>query len=318
MNKYITLFLILFLLSCQKISIDRIVKLKTIELKVGFSVIVIESEIIDPGKTGTVEYGHCWAVHSSPTINDFYNNSGITDKSISFSDTLYNLGTDTKYYVRPFAYDGETYHYGEENEFYVNISGLNIYADSFQYTGNYSSRIYGFYTGIGSLMINSAGFEWTTDSNMISGVNTIEFPEGVYTYNSELTQLTKKVPYFFRVYVSVAGGITMYSNTLSFELPSLEVQTQDAELSGNDSVYFTGNIISLSVLPAENHGICWSALTSQPTFNDDVQSFGLADEVGIYGFYKTGLPRQRWYYYRAWAFEEGHFVYGEIKSVYLP
>lgn len=318
MNKIVPILLLVFFVSCQKISIDRIVKLKTIELKVGFSVIVIESEIIDPGKNGTVEYGHCWATHSEPTINDSVKTSGTTGINIKFSDTLYNLGTGIKYYVRPYAWDGETYYYGEVKEFYINIAGLQIYAESAQFTGNTSSLISGGYTGSGSLQILSSGFQWSTDVNFINGNHTEEFPLDSTSYSMELTQLTKKVPYYFRVYVNIAGGMTRFSNTVSFELPALEVQTEDAALSGNDSVYFSGDIISLSVLPAENHGICWSSLTSQPTFNDDVQSFGVADETGIYGFYKTGLTRQRWYYYRAWAFEEGHFVYGEIKSIYLP
>ena len=303
---------------CQKINISRIVKVKTLEIQSESSFIIVNSEIIDPGKTGTVEYGHCWATHSEPTINDYSKKSGTTDKSTVFSDTLYNLETAVKYYVRPYAWDGETFYYGEEKEFFINVAGLQIFADSVQFTGNHSSLIYGRYTGAGSLRIVSAGFEWTNDINFNTGIHIEEFPEDIASYNVELSQLTKKIPYYFRVYVNIAGGVTNYSNIFTFELPALEVQTLEAVLTGSDSLYFSGDVISLSVLPAENHGLCWSATTSQPTFNDDVQSLGQASQTGIYGFYKTGLANQRTYYYRAWAFEEGHFVYGEVKSIYLP
>lgn len=62
---------------------------------------------------GVSAYGHCWALHTNPTIKDFHNDLGKLTEPASFASDVYDLDSNTLYYYRAYAINAKGINYGE-------------------------------------------------------------------------------------------------------------------------------------------------------------------------------------------------------------
>ena len=79
-----------------------------------------EARIISRGEGTISQIGYCWSTLQNPTILS-NNINGTWKDSINFSNTIYSLTKNTKYYVRAFAYNEFGISYSNQ----IEISTLN-------------------------------------------------------------------------------------------------------------------------------------------------------------------------------------------------
>ena len=74
----------------------------------------IDGEIMKTGGRQISNYGHCWSVNPSPTINDNKTTLGNTTSVGPYTSEVTGLTTGTKYYVRAYATNSEGTSYSRE------------------------------------------------------------------------------------------------------------------------------------------------------------------------------------------------------------
>ena len=62
----------------------------------------INGNITNLGSLSALDYGHCWATHTAPTVNDYKTANGIILGDINFPSTATGLNLETTYYVRAY------------------------------------------------------------------------------------------------------------------------------------------------------------------------------------------------------------------------
>jgi len=77
---------------------------------------VAEGNLIDLGEGITV-HGHCWSIIPNPETFDSKTSLGPKTSTGTFTSNLTGLQSDTKYYIRAYARQGELIVYGDETSF---------------------------------------------------------------------------------------------------------------------------------------------------------------------------------------------------------
>lgn len=90
-------------------------------------------EVISDGGSSVTSRGICWSTSSGPTINNYTATSG--SGTGSFTATMNNLSSNTRYYVRAFATNSAGISYGSE----YNFKTLNN-IDQWLYYGAYANH----------------------------------------------------------------------------------------------------------------------------------------------------------------------------------
>jgi uncharacterized protein (TIGR02145 family) len=107
---FFLLLVLVYLFSCERPEIVRIIKIETLPVTNYTSTMaLLPGNIIDTGK-GIIECGHFWGL--SPTYTNF-KTSLNNIRSGSFSSALTGLHPSTTYYIRAYANDGEDVVSGE-------------------------------------------------------------------------------------------------------------------------------------------------------------------------------------------------------------
>ena len=124
-------FLLLSFSSCTKDLYRKVaVNTKEVSAITGSSAIGA-GRIIDEGKEGAAQYGHCWDIASSPTTDKNKTELGSSAGRKDYTSILSNLTPETKYYVRAYATDKHESNkvvYGAE----INFTTVLAIGDSYQ------------------------------------------------------------------------------------------------------------------------------------------------------------------------------------------
>jgi len=124
-------FLLLTSFSCTKDLYRKVaVNTKEVSAITGSSAIGA-GRIIDEGKEGAAQYGHCWDIASSPTTDKNKTELGSSAGRKDYTSILSNLTPETKYYVRAYATDKHESNkvvYGAE----INFTTVLVIGESYQ------------------------------------------------------------------------------------------------------------------------------------------------------------------------------------------
>ena len=72
MRKLVYILFIFCVVSCSKLDIGRVNKLKINESTLNATQLTSSSQILDINENGATHYGHCWSKNSLPTLNNFH------------------------------------------------------------------------------------------------------------------------------------------------------------------------------------------------------------------------------------------------------
>lgn len=166
----------------------------------GESTLSVNASITDLGSLNVIDYGHCWAAHTEPTINDNKTQHAAISTDINFSSTLSGLSQETTYYVRAYLkLDDATIIYS--NELSTVIPDLTVTTDSYSITGT-TATLGGTIVNLGVLPVIEYGHCWsTTSSNPNYNDNLLlqGTPATTGAYFSNLP-LTAGKTYYFRAF----------------------------------------------------------------------------------------------------------------------
>ena len=176
----------------------------------------VNGSIANLGSLNAIDYGHCWASHTAPTINDSNTTNGSLITDLSFTSTPSGLSLETTYYVRAFIkLDNNSVIYS--NELSVLIPELTVTTNSFSISGGNAS-LQGTIVKLGVLPVIDHGHCWsTTTSNPNFNDNVISKGATTSTgpYYSNLNGLVTGTVYYYRAYAR-KGTTLKYGVVKSF------------------------------------------------------------------------------------------------------
>lgn len=313
---YISFLLIISVFSCKKIDIARINKITTNSVLVSNTSVTAKGTIVDVDKDGITKYGHCWSTNSNPTINDFKTEFDNAVAGKEFSSNLTQLSANTTYYVCSYATNSKQTIYGEIKEFKISsFSSVSIVTSQLQILSETTFSVNAGIVNLGSLSALDYGHCWATHT--APTINDYKTSNGItlsdINFTSTANGLNLETTYYVRAYIKLDNSSIIYSNELSVLIPDLSVATNSFVISGGNAT-LQGTIINLGVLPVIDHGHCWSTITSNPNFNDNVISKGSTSSTGPFYANLNGLVSGTVYYYRAYARKGTTLKYGVVKS----
>jgi len=131
LNIFSWIALLLMLLAstgCKKIDIVELTKIKTGGVAdITLNSAKISSSFVDVG-IDVEEFGHCWSTENNPTISNMKISSFNKPPKGLFTSKLVDLNTNTKYFIRPYAREGDNVIYGSQLSFTTLTIPLTIVA----------------------------------------------------------------------------------------------------------------------------------------------------------------------------------------------
>ena len=169
------------------------------------------------GSLKLLDYGHCWATHSMPTLADNKSLNGVTTIDQKFSSLFTGLNLQTTYYVRAFVIlDNSTVIYS--NELSILIPDLLVTTDNYSLSGS-TATLQGAIVSLGFLPVLDYGHCWSyTSSNPNINDNVISkgATGAALIYYSNLSSLIPGTTYYFRAYAR-KGNTFKYGTVKSFK-----------------------------------------------------------------------------------------------------
>jgi hypothetical protein len=109
----------LLMSACQKLELDRLVKIRTGDfLNLTSNSVTLTGELVDVRKEGVLQYGLCWSNFPNPTPVDNQPSWGWTTEAKPFQVDITGLTWNTTYYYRAYCKISESeYMFGEEHHF---------------------------------------------------------------------------------------------------------------------------------------------------------------------------------------------------------
>jgi hypothetical protein len=176
----------------------------------------VNGSISNLGSLNAVDYGHCWATHSSPTIIDNKTSYGLLSSSINFSSSLSSLNLETTYYVRTYLkLDNNTVIYS--NELSTLIPDLVVTTDNFSISVT-TATLEGTLVNLGVLPVIDYGQCWssvTSNPNVNDNVISKGTATSTGVYYANLTGLISGTTYYYRAYAR-KGSTLKYGIVKSF------------------------------------------------------------------------------------------------------
>ena len=275
--------------------------------------------ILSQGSDTITRYGFCFsASHIQPTVADSVV-SGTTkpDKfPFSYSLTVSQLRTATRYYLRAFAENKQGVSYnGDVLQFVVpdNRTVPALTTDAIENISNTAANIKATLTTDGQSMITVYGVCYSgnkpnpelTDSVAISGTNlTANLP---FAYSQALGGLAANKNYFVRAFASNALG-TAYGNSLSFRTVATAtaaptVQTNNVLNLTQTTASADATLSNAGSAAVTRYGIVYSATNPNPTLADAVVQAGTVAATVPLAFSGnlSSLTTNTVYYVRAFA-----------------
>ncbi|NJO89903.1 MAG: hypothetical protein HC831_13865 [Chloroflexia bacterium] len=312
---YILSFFVTFLISCEPLDLKRVMDTTTDDIEISGTSVIAHGTLLDVGETTIVDHGHCWSRSPGPTIDDSHTDLGEKIEAGEFSSKLFGLIPGQKHYIRSYIYDGTNYIYGGELSFEITAEDIQFNSIEIKELDAVGSILVSSSTdGIGSVNFSEHGHCWSqTDPPTINDVGISAFGEfkSDTSFTSQINNLTMGV-YYIRGYLEAEGSV-IYTNTLVYE-SKISVQTGIIQVYPNSSAVAEGEILSLGVKPILDHGHCWSYVTNNPNFNNQHNSLGTADNLGVFHSNIEGLNSDLTYYIRSYAFDGSNYYYGETRT----
>ncbi len=164
------------------------------------------------GGLAVIARGVCWAIGTTPTINNSFTVDGAG--AGSFTSSITNLLPNTNYFVRAYATNNAGTAYGVSYSFstfalpsVTTLPVSNISAGS--------ANVAGIVLSDGGSAVTSRGFCWSTNATPNTNDNITSIGSGTGSYNGTAQILLLSTTYYVRAFATNGIG-TSYGNIISF------------------------------------------------------------------------------------------------------
>ena len=179
----------------------------------------ITATVAEQGASAVIVRGICWSTSPGPVMDNNHESCG--EGIGSFSCTIDNLTTNTKYYVRAYAVNGHGAVYSNE----VAVTLESEMTVPTVVTKDIVSILDNMATGGGNVVddggseVTERGICWGTSHNPTVNDEYLTSGSGMGMFSCQMTGLEQDVTYYVRAYAVNALGLA-YGNEVSFVIPS--------------------------------------------------------------------------------------------------
>jgi uncharacterized protein (TIGR02145 family) len=274
----------------------------------------VSGMIIDLGKEGVTQHGHCYSKTPNPSISGITTQLGVPAGTGGFTSQLTGLEAGTTYYVKAYLNDGTKPVYGKE----INFSTLapsvpTISTASITSITMNSAVSGGNITSDGGAEVSERGICWSTSNNPTIADSRTSDAAGTGSFVSTMTGLSQGTIYYLRSYATNSAG-TAYGNELNFTTVVITIPiltTTSITSVTTISASSGGNITDDGGASVTTRGICWNT-SGNPTVADTKTTNGSG--TGVFSSNITGLAAGTTYYARAYATNSTGTAYGNELS----
>ncbi|MCF8222644.1 MAG: hypothetical protein K9J25_05810 [Bacteroidales bacterium] len=297
-TKIIILLLIFFLISCENLSIERIIKLETVNVEdITDHEAKIKSEIIDTGNESNIEYGTCWSENKYPKVSDNYLTYEGKAVTGTFTQHIQGLEANTDYYARAWAKSNQQTVYSPTQVSFktmVELISPVVTTDSITDINNDSATIHGTIIELGYPPAVEFGFCWSEQPEPVIGSAQSFvfdfFPEEPTSFSTQITGLKPGTHYFIRAYIKDTKSVH-YGNTAEFTTSdtgytSPTMSTPFITCLTHNGVSLQTEIINSGSETVISQGFCWSE-TGKPIITID--SFIKLDNITQTGIFNDTI-----------------------------
>ncbi len=313
---FLTLLLMLNHQSCNKP--ERLVSLSTDETYSLYTTCIVEGTLVDLGDEDIEAHGFCYSESEEPGIEDLSIDLGLAITAGEFADTLRNLSTDTKYYVRAYAKDINEVYYGEELSFTTLPQTIpTVETVDPTIVKENSTACGGEVIYDGGSEVTQRGVCWSlsTDPEYVSQGDVTSDGSGLGSFTSNITGLEQSREYFVRAYainsVGVGYGSAKSFTTLSVNNAPGVTTAAEASSVTDSSATITGSVTDDGGLTVTEKGVAYSE--EQNPNPDEILSIDVQDGSGVGGITAnlTNLTPETKYYTRAYARNSAGLGFGD-------
>lgn len=283
---------------------------------VDFTTADINSSVSGLGSLKCIDFGLCYAIDATPTIESSTASLGELLNDTTFTTTLTGLDTWANYYVRAYGMlDSTTIIYSDEWTF--NLSEPQLTTGTVTVGTSQSVTVSGSIDGLGVQSVSDHGYCWSQNANPTTSDQTVSYgpavsigPIGKYINN-----LAIQTVYHVRAY-AVSGGQTYYGDDVAFTIfAPAQLNTGTVSTQSSTAALAEGNIVNNNI-PIIEKGHCWST-NPNPTIADFKTQLGQQNPNtnGVLNSQMNNLTTNQTYYVRAYAQDSVTVFYGDVETV---
>ncbi len=272
--------------------------------------------MVDLGGADLDEYGFCLDIVENPTIEDQKIDLGSKSTTGVYRDSITDLISGRKYYIKAYALSSQKVFYSEQRSFTTKPPAVPVVTTkSITDIGTTTAKGGGDVTDHGGSMVTERGVCWDVSDNPTVAGDRSTDGGGTGSFVSQLEGLSCNTTYYVRAYATNASG-TGYGQSELFSTQYCDVvkptvtTTSIANIT-DVSVICAGKVTDNGGGTITARGICWSTSLYPTIFGTHTtETCG----IGTFTSEITGLTCNTIYYIRAFASNSAGTSYGEQMS----
>ncbi|MDB4655635.1 hypothetical protein OAE48_02200 [Flavobacteriales bacterium] len=283
---------------------------------VDFTTADVNSSISGLGSLKCIDFGLCYAIDATPTIESSTASLGELLNDTTFTTTLTGLDTWANYHVRAYGMlDSTTIIYSDEWTF--NLSEPQLTTGTVTVGTSQSVTVSGSIDGLGVQSVSDHGYCWSQNANPTTSDQTVSYGPAVSTgpIGKYINNLAIQTVYHVRAY-AVSGGQTYYGDDVAFTIfAPAQLNTGTVSTQSSTAALAEGNIVNNNI-PLIEKGHCWST-NPNPTIADFRTQLGPLNPnaQATIASQMNNLTTNQTYYVRAYAQDSVTVFYGDVETV---
>lgn len=278
----------------------------------------VSANLLSQGTYAIEEYGFCYSSEvPEPTAENNLKSIAIVSGS-TFSATLNNLASETKYWIRAYVKDNAGNYTYSNAVTYTVIQHTMLVVTTLDATDITitSTNLHGNMEASNEGIIKEQGFCWSTTKALpetTDSKQTVTPASGDYTATIS-TEYGKT--YYYRAYAINTEGSTFYGDVKTFTTPDLTplvLTVGDATNVTETSATVSGTITNEDNISITMQGFCWSSENAEPVVGDSNTSTVTTQGSSFENILNNLKPGTQ-YYFRVFAINEIGIDYSEVKE----
>lgn len=272
----------------------------------------LNGEIINEGAPAYTERGFVYDKQPTPTTTACIQKlSSPVNSEKRYSCTIEGLSPTQIYYARTYVVQNGNTIYGNIISFTALQKATTLSTSAVTQIGATTATFNASIADAGQPAYTERGFCYSTGGNPTIATNRCRVNgSGTGNYSLQVEGLDYPVTYYVCAY-AMQDGQPVYGNTVTFttEFRSVAVSTSAATEVTENSARLNGTISDVGSPAYTQRGFVYSSTTNQPTIaNDKMVQF--ISTPGAFRETLSGLREGTTYYVRAFAMQDGQYVYG--------